>query len=111
MRFISYGEENSHDIPILSLIDINDFYQKLKNFSYDHQVAIYQSFEERYGKKNNSELRIAYFPDVESVRKVSALYTSDTGSTIMSPENAKKKWLSEWYNELYEYMKQFQKEK
>lgn len=110
VRFISYGEENSHDIPILSLIDINDFYQKLKNFSYYHQVAIYQSFEERYGKKNNSELRIAYSPDVESVRKLSALYTSDTGSTIMSPENAKKKWLSEWYNELYEYMKQFQKE-
>ena len=42
ISFISYGEENSYDYPILSMIDINIFYQHLKICSYDYQVAIYQ---------------------------------------------------------------------
>lgn len=108
VRFIAYNEGYSFDIPILSHIDINKFYQKLKVSAYDYQVAIYQSFEDRYGKKNNEKLREQYCPDIEKVRILAKLYQNDVGDTFMSPENARKKWLSQWYYELYEYMNQSQ---
>ena len=109
VRFIAYNERNSFGISILSQIDINDFYGKLKESSYDCQVAIFQSFEDRYGKAHNDKLQEKYFPDIEKVKELSELYENDTGNTFMSPENARRKWLSKWYLELYEYMKQFQK--
>lgn len=108
VRFIAYNEGNSFGIPILSLIDINDLYQKLKICTYDYQVAIYQSFEDRYGKKHNEKLQEQYYPDIEKVKIIAELYHDDVGNTFMSPENARRKWLSGWYKELYEYMNQFQ---
>ena len=110
IKFIAYGEENSYGYPILSLIDINDFYHKIKNCSYEFQVAICQSFEDRYGKKHNEETKSEYLPDTENIRKISQLYEKDTGEILMSPENARRKWLSEWYNDLYEYMNKSNKE-
>lgn len=110
IRFIAYGEENSYGYPILSLIDINDFYQKIKNCSYEFQVAIYQSFEDRYGKKYNAETKSKYLSDTECIRKIPQLYKNDTGEILMSPENASRKQLSEWYNDLYEYMNKSNKE-
>jgi len=92
----------------LSLIDINDLYQKLKICTYDYQVAIYQSFEDRYGKKHNEKLQEQYYPDIEKVKIIAELYHDDVGNTFMSPENARRKWLSKWYAELYDYMNQFQ---
>ena len=108
VRFIAYNEGNSFGIPILSLIDINDLYQKLKICTYDYQVAIYQSFEDRYGKKHNEKLQEQYYPDIEKVKNIAELYYDDVGNTFMSPENARRKWLSKWYAELYDYMNQFQ---
>lgn len=108
VRFIAYNEGNSFGIPILSLIDINDLYQKLKICTYDYQVAIYQSFEDRYGKKHNEKLQEQYYPDIEKVKIIAELYHDDVGNTFMSPENARRKWLSKWYAELYDYMNQFQ---
>lgn len=107
IKFIAYGEENSYGYPILSLIDINDFYHKIKNCSYEFQVAICQSFEDRYGKKHNEETKLLYLPDTENIRKISQLYEKDTEKILMSPENARRKWLSEMYNSLYNYMSEF----
>ena len=110
IKFIAYGKENSYGYPILSLIDIDDFYKQVKNCSYKFQVAICQSFEDRYGKNHNKETKSVYFPDTENIRKISQLYEKDTGNILMSPENARRKWLSEWYNDLYEYMNKSNKE-
>lgn len=110
ISFISYGEENSYDYSILSMIDINNFYQNLKNCSYDYQVAIYQSFEDRYGKKNNKGTIIEYYPDAEKIKQISDFYKNDTGEILMSPENAQRKWLCNWYQELYEYMCKYKNE-
>lgn len=109
IKFIAYGEENSYGYPILSLIDIDDFYKQVKNCSYKFQVAICQSFEDRYGKNHNKETKSVYFPDTENIRKISQLYEKDTGNILMSPENARRKWLSEMYNSLYDYMSKFKK--
>lgn len=57
VRFIAYNDGNSFGIPILSQVDINDLYQKLKNCTYEYQVAIYQSFEDRYGKNTMKNYR------------------------------------------------------
>ncbi|MBR0101805.1 MAG: hypothetical protein IJP90_19070 [Treponema sp.] len=108
VRFIAYNDGNSFGIPILSQVDINDFYQKLKNCTYEYQVAIYQSFEDRYGKKHNEKLQEQYYPDIEKIKKIAEFYHNDMSNTFMSPENARRKWLSRWYKELYEYMNQFQ---
>lgn len=110
ISFISYGEENSYDYPILSMIDINNFYQNLKICSYNYQVAIYQSFEDRYGKKNNKGTKIEYYPDAEKIKQISDFYKNDTGEIVMSPENAQRKWLCNWYQELYEYMCKYKNE-
>ena len=108
VRFIAYNEGNSFGIPLLSQIDIDDFYQKIKVADYECQVAVFQSFADRYGKEHNDKTKKEYFPDISSVKKISEFYENDSGNTLMSPENARKKWLAQWYRELYEYMKQFQ---
>lgn len=106
VRFVSYGEKNSYFIPILSLIDINDLYLKMKGWDYSCQVTLYQSFEERYGKKNSMELKKEFYPDIDEIKKIADLYKKDAKEIVMSPQNAQKKWLSDWYNDLYEYMVQ-----
>lgn len=106
VRFVSYGEGNSYSIPILNLIDINDLYLKMKVWNYNYQVALFQSFEERYGKKNSMELKKEFYPDIIKIKELSDLYKKDIQKIIMSPENAQKKWISNWYNDLYEYMLQ-----
>lgn len=111
ISFISYGEENSYDYPILSMIDINNFYQKLKICSYNYQVAIYQSFEDRYGKKRDKGMKVEYSPDAEKIKQISDFYKNDTGEIFMSPENAHRNWLCNWYQELYEYMCKYKNEK
>lgn len=107
ISFISYNKYNSYGIPILSLIDINDFYQKIKNTSYEIQVIILQSFQDRYGLKNNDKLKKEYYPETKKIKELANLYKKDICSIMMSPENAKRKRLYKWYMELYNYMKQF----
>lgn len=107
LDLIAYNRYNSYGIPILSLIDINDFYQKIKNASYENQVVIFQCLQDRYGMKNNESLKKDYYPDTNKVRDLAKLYKQDAGNTLMSPENAKRNRLSQWYTELYNYMKQF----
>ena len=69
VRFVSYGEKNSYFIPILSLIDINDLYLKMKGWDYSCQVTLYQSFEERYGKKNSTGVQKEFYPDIDEIKK------------------------------------------
>lgn len=104
VRFVSYGEKNSYFIPILSLIDINDLYLKMKGWDYSCQVTLYQSFEERYGKKNSTRVQKEFYPDIDEIKKIADLYKKDAKEIVMSPQNAQKKWLSDWYKDLYEFM-------
>ena len=104
VRFVSYGEKNSYFIPILSLIDINDLYLKMKGWDYSCQVTLYQSFEERYGKKNSTGVQKEFYPDIDEIKKIADLYKKDAKEIVMSPQNAQKKWLSDWYKDLYEFM-------
>lgn len=106
VRFVSYGEGNSYSIPILNLIDINELYLKMKVWNYNYQVVLFQSFEERYGKKNSEELKKEFYPDINEIKKLADLYKNDIKEIIMSPKNAQRKWIADWYNDLYEYMVQ-----
>ena len=106
VRFVSYGEGNSYSIPILNLIDINELYLKMKVWNYNYQVVLFQSFEERYGKKNSMELKKEFYPDINEIKKLADLYKNDIKEIIMSPKNAQRKWIADWYNDLYEYMVQ-----
>lgn len=101
--FISYEEKN---IAILKMVDINDFYQKMKKWNYSQKVTVLQSFEERYGKNKSTNFKKEYYPDIEKVASISKLYGEGIESVTMSPETAQRKWLSDWYKELYEYMYQ-----
>ena len=100
-----FSEDDNSDIALLSLIDIQDFYNHLKTATSENQVTLYQSFEERYEKKYfNGELKKEYFPDVCKVKELYRLYAADIKDTFMSPEMFYVKLLTKWYEELYEYM-------
>ncbi len=107
IRFIAYNEDNSFDVPILSLIDMNKFYNKIKDCTYEYQGAIYQAFAERYGEQYSDKLKSLYYPDIEKVNELSELYAGDISCLFMSPENVKKKKLSDFYKKLHNDMKSF----
>jgi len=98
---------NSYGIPILSLIDVNDFFQKIKNTSYELQVVILQCFQDRFGMKNNDKLKEEYYPETKKIKELTDLYKKDIGCITMSPENANRNRLYKWYLDLYKYMTQF----
>ena len=56
--------------------------------------------------KTATEEEKEFYPDIEKIKELSDLYRRDTKEIFMSPENVKKKWISDWYKDLYEYMMQ-----
>lgn len=93
--------------PILSMIDINDFFEKVSTLTFEEQRTIFHAFNERYEKAySNGQLKREYFADIDSVKSLSELYKNSIDETFMKPSNIKKQFLSEAYKELYEWMVQ-----
>jgi len=87
------------DVPILSLTDVNKFYQKIKELDFSSQMSVYIALRTRYEKTKQKGL-----PDIDKIKEISELYEKDTGNIVMSPENLRKKEISKNYNSLYESM-------
>lgn len=91
--------------PILSMIDINDFFEKVSKLPFDEQRTIFHAFNERYEKAySNGKLKREYYADIDSVKKLSDLYKKASDVTFMKPSNIKKNFLANAYEELYEWM-------
>lgn len=93
--------------PILSMIDIKDFFEKVSTLTFEEQRTIFHAFNERYEKVySNGNLKREYFADIDSVKCLSELYKDSIDETFMKPSSIKKQFLSEAYKELYEWMVQ-----
>ena len=98
--------------PILSMIDINDFFEKVSKLTFDEQRTIFHAFNERYEKAySNGKLKREYYADIDSVKKLSDLYKKASDVTFMKPSNIKKNFLANAYEELYEWMIEQKKNK
>ena len=95
-----------YNYAILNEISIRTFYYSLKKLSYAEQREVYNCFCDRYGKAySNGTLKKEYYLDVEKIKELAELYKKSTKSVLMSPENKQKEFLAQWYEELYEWMK------
>lgn len=100
------SKSDYYEYAILSELSIKKFYSYIKLLSYDNQRTIYNCFCDRYGKAySNGTLRKEYYLDVEKIKELSDCYKKSTNSVLMSPENKQREFISNWYLELYEWMK------
>ena len=98
--------------PILSMIDIKDFFEKVSTLTFEQQRTIFHAFNERYEKAySNGHLKREYYADIDFVKKLSDLYKNPTDVTFMKPSNIKKNFLANAYEELYEWMIEQKKNK
>jgi hypothetical protein len=104
------GNRIYDEFPILSYLDINDFFTCITRLNFEQQRSIFYAFNERYGKSYaNSSLDKKYYPDIQPVKKLAELYNSKTVVLNMSTESLHRKLLGKWYDELYTWMDEQQK--
>lgn len=102
----SNSNSRFYNYAILNEISIRTFYYSLKKLSYIEQREVYNCFCDRYGKAySNGTLKKQYYLDVEKIKELAELYKKSTKSVLMSPENKQKEFIAQWYEELYEWMK------
>lgn len=106
IRRINTDENRFWNYPILANLPLGKFYTAIKKLSYEKQIQLFHNFNERYGMRyTNGTLDKSYYPDVEFVKKLSQKYKDDLRSTKMSIKNVQRKYLTEQYEELYNWMK------
>lgn len=72
------GSGKYYGQPILSLIDIEKFYEKLKKLSSEKQILIVECFEERYGKTyGEGKPMKEYRADYQNLKKLAELYKKE----------------------------------
>lgn len=94
-------------VPILSKLNIDEFFSYLIKFNTKEQLEIFDAFQKRYNRiihinnnNHSSTLINTYIDDKESLQKLSELYNDSKYSTYLNPENYMKKQLSLKYNSL-----------
>ena len=100
------GNGKYYKHPILSYLDMKDFYNILKTLSIKNQQRILYSFTERYGKRySNEPLEKEYYPDYENLEILCNIYKSDVKETYYNPQEMLKNSLAEEWGELLSYFK------
>lgn len=93
--------------PILSFIDVNDFYKKLQELSISDQDRIIMAFSKRYGKVyDNEPFMIEYAPDFDNLRKLRDAYKSNIQPLTYNPQMLIVKNIIINLDELVEYFGQ-----
>jgi DNA polymerase III delta prime subunit len=99
-----------YDEPILSVIDINDFFNKLRELENSDINMIIHGFEERYGIiYSNKPFSINYLPDIENVKKLRDLFQASIGNKLYNPKALQNESIYSRLNTLYDYMASFRK--
>lgn len=92
--------------PILSYLDIKDFYNILKTLSIKNQQRILYSFVDRYGKRYiNEPLEKEYYPDYQNLELLCNIYKSDVKEICYNPQEMLKNSLAEEWDTLLSYFK------
>ena len=92
--------------PILSYLDMDEFYKKLSEISADNQERIVESFEERYGKTAETDsngLIEEYRADYENLKKLAEKYREDTKDYQYDPQAFRKHFVANRWAKLVEY--------
>jgi len=101
------GTYKYHDIPVISWMEINKFFQKLLELDFDQQMRFIYTLNERYGLKyTNGVFKKEFYPDYENILKLKELYQSIYTSHKIhyNPIMIKYKALIEEYDKLIEYI-------
>ena len=100
------GSGKYYEQPILSYLDMKNFYNILKTLSIKNQQKILYSFTDRYGKRySNEPLEKEYYPDYENLETLCNIYKSDVKETYYNPQEMLKKQLAIEWDELLSYFK------
>ena len=100
------GSGKYYEQPILSYLDMKNFYNILKTLSIKNQQKILYSFTDRYGKRySNEPLEKEYYPDYENLEILCNIYKSDVKETYYNPQEMLKKQLAIEWDELLSYFK------
>ena len=100
------GSGKYYEQPILSYLDMKNFYNILKTLSIKNQQKILYSFTDRYGKRySNEPLEKEYYPDYENLETLCNIYKSDVKETYYNPQEMLKKQLAEEWDNLLSYFK------
>ena len=69
---------------------------------YTHHVKVGFSPERlKPYTKDPSDFDEFWAKNIDEIKKIADLYKKDAKEIVMSPQNAQKKWLSDWYKDLY----------
>lgn len=99
------GNNKYYKHPVLSYMNINDFYYKLKSLSVSEQERIIAGFSERYGKEYSKEPFMSeYSNDLDNLKKLKDLYESNLGEIEYNPQALFEKNISKELEELIEYI-------
>jgi hypothetical protein len=84
-----------YKIPILSLIDIEAFFNILVSLDVSYQDNIISAFEERYGKKGSDVFEYnEYKLDKDNLKKLSKLYDASITEILYNPQELLRKKIS-----------------
>lgn len=81
------GNNKYRGLPILSLIDIQVLFSKMKKLDYVNQIVIIDAFEERYGKiYSNGYVDLKYKDDINGLLKLKSLYENSKDNLLFNPQ-------------------------
>lgn len=101
------GTSKYYEFPILSFINVDEFYNILQNLSIGHQRLVEESFEERYGKRySNGTVLPEYADDYQNLKKIAEKYNADNANFLYNPLAYEKKRIGEKWTDLVKYFEE-----
>jgi hypothetical protein len=99
-----YGTNKYYKVPILSLIDIEPFFNIFVRLDVSCQQEIVSAFEERYGKLNSYNFEFEeYKLDKDNLKKISILYEASLNEILYNPQELLKRDISKRLQELLDF--------
>ena len=101
------GNNKYYGQPILSFINIEDFYNQLEKLSVEKQSRIISAFEERYGLSYaNHPFHKEYEPDFRNLEKLYNLYKKNEKKINYDPQELLKREITKRLKELCDYFRE-----
>ena len=98
------GTNKYYKQPILSFIDIDDFYKQLQKLDFSTREKIITALSERYGKTyGNEPFTKEYIPDYENLKKLRDKFKADEKPITYNPQMLFEKNITKELEELVTY--------
>lgn len=102
-----HGNNKYYKFPILSFINVDEFYNILQDLSIDNQQLVEGSFEERYGKRySNGIVPPEYTDDYENLKKIAEKYNAENADFLYNPLAYEKHRIGEKWTDLVKYFEE-----